>query len=586
MSTRGRNIEPWGRLVVCLAALFFGLQTRAAEDPSRSPASDTPRPGLVRAPLPAIEVKGLPLATVFYDLRGRSGITGGDQRARDRIEEAFGLRPGSPFDPQVAEVGLMKVRRLEFVRQADFTVYESSRPGYLVVAVSVLLGSQRGEAGPGGMLAGNARDLPILYRDERTMLRLVLNGGIGVFSDGNPWFGNATAFTAGSPIALSPADGSRATWYESSVEYGIGGVVQLWQGNFWAYGASSALTSFATGQDLFRADTRSRTAIEDAYVGILWHPGASPWVFDASVGRQNWQLNDGFLFSQFAGAANAGPIPGLFLNPRTAYEMTAVLKAHNNRFRFEAFHLNPSEIEFLESDTSFVGFNTAYQFPADWEASFAYYEVPQSRTAFDAGAGGQVPREGQQTANLRAASTRMLGVEGLEFGAEIAYQTNRDVEWDAWAYYGRIGYGFRGLPWTPNLSYRYASFSGDDPDTRTYERFDAPLSSGLDTWVQGVNVRKVQSNSNLDTHRIRLNLAPSPKLSLTFDYWWLFANEPAAAPSRIAQEVDVGIRWSINPELFFLGVAGLSLPDDRLRDQAGSDLDPWTTLQASLFWTF
>jgi hypothetical protein len=573
-------------LLFCVAALSFGVIDVAGEEPPRSPASDTPQPGLVRAPLPTIQVKGLPLATVFYDLRGTSRITGGDQRAREQIEQAFAVRPGTAFDPQVARVGLMKVRQLEFVRQAELTVYESSRPGHVVLAVSVVLGRQDGEAGPRGLVAGRGRDLPILYEDEKRMLRLLLNGGVGVFSDGNPWFGNTPAFTGSSPIALSPAEGSRATWYESSIEYGVGGVMQLRQENLWVYGAGSFLTSFSTGQDLFRSDTRSRTAIEDAYLGVLWHPNASSWVFDASLGRQNWQLNDGFLFSQFAGAANAGPIPGLYLNPRTAYEMTGVLKAHNERLRFEAFYLDPSEIGFLESDTSFLGVHAAYEAPGAWEASFAYYKVPESNTAFNAGPGGQVSREGQRTANLRVASTRPFGVNGLELGGEVAHQTHEDVDWDAWAYYGRIGYGFRDVRWTPNLSYRYATFSGDDPNTATYERFDAPLSSGLDTWVQGVNVRKVQPNSNLDTHRVRLNLAPSSKLSLTFDYWWLSADEAMGGASRIAREVDLAIRWSIDPDLFFLGVAGVAFPDDRLREQAGSDLDTWTTLQASLFWTF
>ena len=31
---------------------------------------------------------------------------------------------------------------------------------------------------------------------------------------------------------------------------------------------------------------------------------------------------------------------------------------------------------------------------------------------------------------------------------------------------------------------------------------------------------------------------------------------------------------------------GIAFPDDRLKQQAGTDLDSWTTLQASLFWNF
>lgn len=170
--------------------------------------------------------------------------------------------------------------------------------------------------------------------------------------------------------------------------------------------------------------------------------------------------------------------------------------------------------------------------------------------------------------------------------SEVAYQTHRDADWDAWAYYVRAGYNFSTLPWTPNLSYRYASFSGDDPSTATYERFDAPLSSGLDTWVQGIVVRKVVSNSNVDSHRVRLNLAPEKRVSFTLDYFWLLANEPAGGERWYAQEVDFAVRWSINRNLFLLGVAGVAFPDEKLEEQSGSDLNSWTTLQVSLFWNF
>lgn len=312
-----------------------------------------PLPGVVRAPLPPDEVIGLPLATVFYDLRGTASITGGDERARLEIEKALGIRAGAAFDPQVAHIGLMRVRKLRFVREARFSVFESSRPGHLDLALSVTLGTRDAGAKASGMGTGRAGDFPTLYQDERAYVRLLLNGGIGRFSDGNPWCGDAPAFTGRSLIALDPADGRSATWYESSIEYGLGGVLQL-----------------------------------------------------------------------------------------------------------------------------------------------------------------------------------------------------------------------------------------GDPSTRTYEGFDAPLSSGLDTWVQGVNVRKVASNSNLDTHRIRLNVAPHPKVSLTLDFFWLLANDPAGNARNIAHECDLGIRWSISRNLFFLGVAGIAFPDDRLRQQAGADLDNWTTLQASLFWNF
>ena len=108
----------------------------------------------------------------------------------------------------------------------------------------------------------------------------------------------------------------------------------------------------------------------------------------------------------------------------------------------------------------------------------------------------------------------------------------------------------------------------------------------MDDWVQGIVAKKVVSNSNLDSHRVRLNLVPHKSLSFTFDYFYLMANEPAGGAHEYAQEADLGIRWSINRNLFFLGVAGIAFPGDRLKEQSGGDLDTWSTLQASLFWAF
>lgn len=557
------------------------------QEPLRSSASDVPAPGVFRPALLPEDVVGLPIALVFYDLRGTALITGGDKRARAEILDAFGIREGAYFEMQLAEIGVLRVRQLPFVHQAHYTIFESSKPGHLVVSLYVDFGPIDSTQFPRGVATGSIKHFPVVYQDSSVSLKFLLNGGFGVFSEGNPWFGDANNFTGSSPIALSAADGPSATWFEASVEYGIGGVVQLGKSDFWLYGAGTFLTSFSSGQDLFRSDTRSKTAIEDGYLGGVVQFGRKPWIINASVGRQNWQLNDGFLFSQFSGSANAGPLPGLFLNPRTAYEMTSLIKVRHGRLSLEGFYLDPNEIEFLESRTTYAGLNSAYMFPFGLESSFAVYTVPRSKTLFRSSQpGNEVPREGQVTVNLRVAASRFQRLPGLDVAAEAAFQTHVSSAWRAWAYYGRVGYALFNFPWSPNISYRFSSFQGDDPTTEVYEGFDASLSSGLDTWVQGVSVRKVQSNSNLNTHRVRLNVAPNPLLSFTFDYFLLQVNEKNNLPSRIAQEVNLAMRWSINRNFFLLVVGGVAIPDVRLEAQAGDALKPWATLQHSLFWSF
>ncbi len=557
-----------------------------AEEPGRSSASDTPRAGVLRPPLPPYENEGMPITLVFYDLKGSSGITGGDAEARSKIEKALGLSAGSSFSVQTTEVGLQRVRGLDFVRSAGYQLFDSERVGHVVLAVSVVMGAKDRTAGPKGMLSGHSEDFPVLYQDERTLLRLQLDGGLGFYNDFNPWFSDASAFTSRSPIALDAARGDSASWYEMSAEYGLAGITRLGRSPIWVYGSGTFLTSFSTGQDLFRSDTREMTRLEDLYAGFVIGSPGSEWSANFSAGRQNWQLNDGFLFSRFAAGANAGPYPALYLNPRTAYEMTVLGKVKWKNLQLEGFHVDPAEIDYLDSGTAYTGANLSYTSPQGPAASVLYYESTQSNTVFpNPASGGTVPRDGLQVIDGRLGSTNMFGIKGWELFGEYAWQMHRDVDWDARAWYLRTGYTFSSLRWTPNLSYRYASFSGDDPETETYERFDAQLSSGLDHWVQGINSKKVVSNSNLNSHRLRLNVVPTPKLSLTFDYFWLFADE-AAGSDAYAQELNLGVRWSISRNLFFLGVAGIAFPGDNLKEQAGGDLDNWTTAQVSLFWNF
>ena len=568
----------------CLAVLLSG-PLMAAEEPPRSPASDVPRPGEVRPLLPPDRSEGLPVALVFYDLRGEAGITGGDAEARRQIEKAVDLTAGVAFRSPLAELAVQRVRALAFVRSAEFRLYESDRAGHVVLVVSVEMGRRDGVRGPTGLLTGRVTDFPVLYQDERTLVRLQLDGALGLFTDFHPWFGDAAAFTAQSPIALDPARGGRATWFETSAEYGLAGVRRLGTTPVWAFGAGTFLTSFSAGEDLFRSDPREMTRLEDLYAGVVAGVPGSDWSASLSAGRQDWQLNDGFLFARVSGAANAGPYAGLYLNPRTAFARTVLGRVRWRDVRLEGFYLDPAEIDFVDSNTTYAGVNLAYAGRAGVEASVVYYESPESNTVFPGTGGEPVPRDGLQTVAPRLGSSALFGIRGWELFGEHAWQTHREADWQARAFYVRTGYTFAGLPWKPNLSYRYASFGGDDPDTARYERFDAPLSSGLDTWLQGVSMKKAVTNTNLNSHRVRLNVAPTDRLSFTLDYFRLLADEGSGSDDY-GHEVDLGVRWAVSRNLFFLGVAGVGFPGDALEQKAGGALAPWGTVQASLFINF
>lgn len=180
---------------------------------------------------------------------------------------------------------------------------------------------------------------------------------------------------------------------------------------------------------------------------------------------------------------------------------------------------------------------------------------------------------------------RLLGLPGLDALGEYARQDSTLISWKARAWYAQLGYGFSDRPLSPHLTYRRAHFSGDDASTAQQESFDAQLSSGLDEWVQGVSFKKVLSNSNLDSHRFRLNLTPRPGLDYTVDYFRLKAHRVGPGGLRhYGDELNGAVRWAITPRLFFLGVAGIAWPGEEMRRRAGGADRPWGTVQASVYW--
>lgn len=185
---------------------------------------------------------------------------------------------------------------------------------------------------------------------------------------------------------------------------------------------------------------------------------------------------------------------------------------------------------------------------------------------------------------------------GLWIEGALAHQSNQNFPMSAWGGYGQVGFLARELPWQPSLSYRYAAFSGDNPATARYERFDTLYSGGLDEWLQGITLGKLLSQSNRAVHRVRLNVSPREGTNLTLD-WYLnramelnnLGGDPRLSQltSRdLGQEWQLVLRMPLNERLYFLGVAGLAKPGEAIRSAAGGSASNWTTLQAQLFWTF
>lgn len=525
------------------------------------------------------------------------GSTGDPARDAEILAQARAWVSLSPGDPLSAgEIAALESQLLALRGVVALRTQVAGVPGQSVrarVEIALKLGSAEPEAAA-------AVKFPYLSRSRLGQARFILGGGHGVFSDGNPWFGNAPAFTTGNPLVENPAlganTGAQSTWAESWVELGLGGVTQVGESRSAIYGAISGIGVAARGEDIFRGDARQSFDLEKAYIGFLWGTEDGSRRINISLGRRNFSLNDGFLISQFGSQSNAGPRPGIYLAPRTTHDLAAVATLKIEKWTGTGFFLDPNEFEPLESDTRLAGLNVRYNVSKRFYADATYVEAVGSGIRYGAPSGPVGTREGLQTLGLHARWSEPGGVPGLWLESELAHQQHREFSMRAWAGYATVGYIARERPWTPSLSYRFSAFSGDDPATSTYERFDALFSGGLSEWLQGISLGKLIRPENRLSHRVRFNVAPDPRLNLTLDLFHHRAdqrNNIGANPaiSRLAsrdlgEEAQFAARWAISHRLFFLGIASIAFPAQAIESAAGGSADPWTTLQAQLFWSF
>jgi hypothetical protein len=104
-----------------------------------------------------------------------------DEAIRRQLADTFGIRAGGNFSPLFTDRGLNQVQRLPFVQAAEYRLYQSNRPGTVILALLVTL--QPPEAGekppqpPTGLpISGDIRDFPTLYQSDRSLVKFILNG--------------------------------------------------------------------------------------------------------------------------------------------------------------------------------------------------------------------------------------------------------------------------------------------------------------------------------------------------------------------------------------------------------------------------
>jgi len=543
--------------------------------------------------------EGRPIHLVYIHLVKSTGALATDEGLKKQVGNAFAVNRGETFRQLVAEFGLKRVRQLASVQSAELKLYKTVPRGQVVVAILVSpleeaeIVSQKAK----GILAtGEIRDFPTIYENERSKFVFILNGGGGIFSDTDPWFGGyGEVFNGSNPTAEDPLGSGTSTWIEGYIEPGFGGIFQLSDYPLYIYGAVSYLMSGSDGHDIYNSGTWGYGDFEKLYAGVIWDLPRKNSLVDVSIGKQVYQLRDGFLLSKIPVSTSIGERAALYLGPRLTSENTVLVRAKAYGVGLDAFLIEPSEIDEIATNTQLAGVDLQYQF-SNMDAAFTYFYIPESKSIYRTPDGRQLPREGLRTFNPSLSIKKLFGLDGSWIKAEYAYQNHEDFDMSAQAGYVWAGYQAQNWSWRPALSYRWSIFTGDDPDTQRYERFDPLFSGGLGQFLPGIIFSKVYKNANLITNRATFSVKPDDTLELILDYFHHRADDlnnlggigplQTLGSKDIGQEVTLTAFHYIGEHFFLQGIASAGIPGEAIDLALGGGAENWYTFQAALYMFF
>jgi hypothetical protein len=531
----------------------------------------------------------LPVETVTVTIANPRADTAYNDRVTDGLRKFLAVYPGDYFNQDAAAFAIARVRRNPDIADVTYS-FALGRAGGLDVTFTVTLAANgKSFEGRGYLITSNTADLPVLYDKDGTYARAKLEALSLYYGNNNAWYGQPDKMLAGNPIVQGkPAGAGYSNWGEAFAHYGLYGITPL-SDKVYAYGGLSAISSGSAGQELFTNQTRGYTFFEDAYAGIVGgttDEKGNRLVFNVSAGRQKFTLANAFLIANTA--ANGWDRAALQANARWAADMLVLGQIAYNSTRLEAFYVMPDELPVIDTNTELAGLNiearplsglmTAASYVTALKSDYAYFNPDGSILG---------TRDGINVFDARATYTlRPPGQPGPFFGAEAALQTHREFDMFATAGYGEAGYSFVDAPWSPSISYRLSYFSGDDPDTAAYERWDPLLSGGNgEQWVQGASHFKVVQDSNVIASRIQAKFRPYPTIEVVPQLWAFTADSlnniggnPALtflADNQLGYEANVTVKWFPSRNWYVHGMLAYTLPGEAAQKALDDDAKNW-----------
>lgn len=514
-----------------------------------------------------------------------------------QVENIFIVYPYTHFNQVMTDYYLSQIRNLSFVEAASVDIVSLGEGG-IGLRVKIIFTEDKGKRKPTNNLFKNIRSFPLIYSHKGTFLTFRTSASEMGYADHNAWFARPAPLLSGNPLVDNPAGAGFTGWVEGFAMggiYGITPVIPKW--NLHVYGGANYIVSFSAGRELFTDKSRFYGHVDDAFVGFVGGNRNSEgrgYSYNLLYGRKQYILGNGWLIINTA--MNGEERSALQLNPRRAARRLFQSGFRINNLTFNLFSLRPNELPLLDSHTILNGLNLEFDNNERLQLGASLIHSPRSRFNYYLPDGTSHTRKGLLVYNLRLFGNSGLKRPGVFYKSEFGYQTNRNFPMRAYAWYIRLGWNFAHTPGKPALSYRFAYFSGDNPNTRTYERWDALYTGGNgEQWIQGSNMYKVVQNSNEMTHLLQLVYTPLPKLQTVTQFWSFIApqkNNLGGNPGLstlqshyYGTELNLTVKYFYSPNWYFHLNTALTFPGNAIREIVPGSKS-WFCLMAFVQYSF
>ncbi|CAA0097196.1 Uncharacterised protein [BD1-7 clade bacterium] len=349
--------------------------------------------------------------------------------------------------------------------------------------------------------------------------------------------------------------GEHATsWYESVVNFGGAGFWDLDHSAVWAEVSVLGISSGGYDASISNPDSKyvNRLELHEAVVG--WQSGN---MFDMgynavnlAIGRQNYRVGRSFLIAK--GGSDGGKRGALWIGPHSSWYNSATADIDfNKNASLNVFYLSRDDLPY--SNTHLAGINTDLKFGDNWLFGAIIVDVFASddkdrRNTFDASV----------RATYNADNNPGWGMD-----TQYVWQHRGALNLQKNAWFTEGSWNFGG-PFTPRLSYRYASFD-NDYDPLFYS------STTWGTWYQGEYLGQyILTNTNLASHQAKLVVAPAKEWTLSVLYYYFLANtanggqftdsfEPVTDPAFV-QEYNLIADWRPTDTMKLSFVGAITAP--------------------------